>query len=110
MKSSFVSRNMSTDALQAKSLPPLSAINSRNSGTGGMSSASMRFCMSCVTNDDTPGKPPSIVGRCSAGLPTVATCRCAWRAMLIASRPKKVKKRFASIPSRRAPLAMNSPG
>src|ERR1051326_2231787 len=35
---------------------------------------------------------------------------CSWRALWTASRPKKVKNRFASIPSARAPLAMIRPG
>ena len=51
-----------------------------------------------------------MVGRWRPGLPTVAILMCSWRALWMASRPKKVKKRLASMPSARAPLAMISPG
>src|SRR6266508_5473412 len=59
---------------------------------------------------DTPGSPPSMVAKCRPGLPTVAILMWSWRALWIASRPKNVKNRFASMPSARAPLAMISPG
>jgi hypothetical protein len=35
---------------------------------------------------------------------------CSWRFREIASIPKNVKKRFASMPSMRAPFAMIRPG
>ncbi len=57
-----------------------------------------------------PGIAPSQVGRCMPGLPTVATLIFSLRSLRIASRPKKVKKRSASMPSIRAPLAMIRPG
>ena len=43
---------------------------------------------------------------CSPGLPTVAILMWSCRFLLIASRPKNVKNRLASMPSARAPLAM----
>ena len=60
--------------------------------------------------DDTPGSPPGHRGQVRPGLPTVATLMCSWRALWMASSPKKVKNRFASIPSARAPFAMISAG
>ena len=51
-----------------------------------------------------------MVGRWRPGLPTVASLMCSWRALWMASRPKNVKNRLASMPSARAPLAMISPG
>ena len=47
---------------------------------------------------------------CMPGLPTVATLILPIRFLMMASRPKNVKKRLASMPSIRAPLAMISPG
>ena len=47
---------------------------------------------------------------CMPGLPTVATLMCSMRLAWMASSPKNVKKRLASMPSARAPLAMISPG
>ena len=63
-----------------------------------------------VAMADMPGSPPSMVAMCMPGLPTVATLMCSKRFLWMASRPKKVKNRLASIPSARAPLAMISPG
>ena len=81
-----------------------------NSGIGGMSSSSIDLASWCVTIALMPGSPPSQVARCSPGLPTVATLMCSCRLRLIASIPKKVKNRLASMPSMRAPLAMIRPG
>ena len=57
-----------------------------------------------------PGRLPTMVARCRPGLPTVATLMCSCRFFVMASRPKKVKNRLASMPSARAPLAMMSAG
>src|SRR5688572_28250499 len=57
-----------------------------------------------------PGRPPAHVARCRPGLPTVEILMCSWRLAWMASRPKKVKNRLASMPSARAPLAMIRPG
>jgi len=81
-----------------------------NSGIGGISSFSISAANLCVTTADTPGKPPAQVARWRPGFPTVATLTWSCLALLIASSPKKVKNRFASIPSMRAPLAMINPG
>ena len=70
----------------------------------------MRLPSLWVTMADMPGTPPTHVARCRPGLPTDATLTCSLRALLIASSPKNVKKRFASIPSIRAPFAMISAG
>ena len=51
-----------------------------------------------------------MVARWRPGLPTVASLMWSWRAWWMASRPKNVKNRLASMPSARAPLAMISPG
>ncbi len=75
-----------------------------------MSSFSISVASLWVTRAETPGMPPAQVARCRPGLPTVATLTCSCLALLIASRPKKVKKRLASMPSMRAPLAMIKPG
>src|SRR6516162_3560394 len=99
MKSSLVRPNRSTEAWQAYRPAPVSAIISRNSGIGGMSSWPILRAMYWVITDDTPGRPPAQVARCRPGLPTVASLMCSWRALWMASRPKKVKKRFASMPS-----------
>ena len=63
-----------------------------------------------VASADMPGRPPTIVAMCMPGLPTVATLMCSMRLPWMASRPKNVKNRLASMPSARAPLAMISPG
>ena len=60
--------------------------------------------------EDTPGSPPAIVARCRPGLPTVATLMWSIVVRWTTSRPKNVKKRLASIPSARAPLAMINAG
>ena len=57
-----------------------------------------------------PGSAPTSVAMCMPGLPTVATLMCSMRFTWMASNPKNVKKRLASIPSALAPLAMMSPG
>ncbi|MCU0773219.1 MAG: hypothetical protein MUC74_01580 [Ideonella sp.] len=75
-----------------------------------MSSSPIFFIIMCVASADMPGSPPSIVGMCMAGLPTVATLMCSLRPFRIASSPKKVKNTCASMPSIRAPLARISPG
>jgi hypothetical protein len=75
-----------------------------------MSSSSIFFASWCVTSDDMPGTPPSQVGRWRPGSPTVETFTWLWRERWIASSPKNVKNRFASMPSMRAPFAMISPG
>ena len=110
MKSDFSILNRSTEALQAYMPAPVSEIISTNSGMEGMSSSSICFSIMWVMTELMPGKPPSQVATCRPGLPTVATLMCSWRLAWMASRPKKVKKRLASIPSARAPLAMIRPG
>jgi hypothetical protein len=77
-----------------------------NSGIGGMSSFSIRRFIMCVAIAETPGSPPSIVGMCMPGLPTVATLMWSMRSLRMASSPKNVKNRLAAMPSIRAPLAM----
>ena len=47
---------------------------------------------------------------CMPGLPTVATLILPILFLVIASMPKNVKNRLASMPSIRAPLAMIRPG
>ena len=81
-----------------------------NSGIDGMSSSSILWFMTFVMSVDTPGSPPANVGKWRPGLPTVAILMWSWRALWMASSPKNVKKRFASIPSARAPFAMISAG
>src|SRR6266568_2708753 len=81
-----------------------------NSPIGGISSFSISFFIIPVANDDMPGSAPRRVGMCIPGFPTVATFRLFIRFLMIASRPKKVKKTEASIPSMRAPLAIIRPG
>jgi hypothetical protein len=63
-----------------------------------------------VTSQEKPGIAPIHVGMCRPGFPTVATLIFSRRSLRIASSPKNVKKRSASMPSMRAPLAMISPG
>ena len=75
-----------------------------------MSSESILRAMWWIMTEETPGTPLAQVARCRPGLPTVASLMCSCRALWTALRPKKVKNRFASIPSARAPLAMISPG
>ena len=89
--------------------PPESWMSSMNSPIGGMSSFSICPPIILVAIHDMPG----IALQCrhvQAGVPTVATLTFAWRSFRIASSPKNVKKRSASIPSMRAPLAMISAG
>src|ERR1039457_1597946 len=81
-----------------------------NSGIGGMLSFPILRSMWCVITPGTPGSPPASVARCRPGLPTVAILMCSWRLRLMASRPKKVKNRLASMPSALGPLAMISAG
>ena len=81
-----------------------------NSGIGGMSIFSICRCIIRVASAEKPGMAPIQVGMCMPGFPTVATLIFSKRSLRIASSPKKVKKRSASIPSIRAPLAMISAG
>ena len=81
-----------------------------NSGIGGMSILSMVFFIMDVAMADMPGTAPSHVIMCMPGLPTVAILILLIRLVMIASNPKKVKNRLASMPSMRAPLAMIRPG
>jgi len=46
---------------------------------------------------ETPGRPPASVAKCRPGLPTAATLMCSHRFLWIASRPKNVKNRLASL-------------
>ena len=101
---------MSTLALQAYMPQPVSPIISMNSCSGGMSISSIFLVIMCVARADMPGRPPSRVGMCIPGLPTVATLMWSIRFFWTTSMPKKVKNRFASMPSARAPLAMISAG
>jgi hypothetical protein len=89
---------------------PVSPIISMNSGMDGMSRSPIFLFIMCVAMALMPGRPPSRVGMCIAGLPTVATLMCSMRCLWMASSPKKVKNRLASMPSARAPLAMIRPG
>ena len=81
-----------------------------NSRTGGMSILSICRLIILVASQDMPGIAPIQVGMCMPGLPTVPTLIFSIRSLRITSRPKKVKKRLASIPSMRAPLPMIRPG
>ena len=85
-------------------------MSSRNSPIGGMSSSSIFPAIIFVASQDMPGIAPTRVGMCIPGFPTVATRIFRWRSLRIASSPKKVKKRSASMPSIRAPFARISAG
>ena len=75
-----------------------------------MSSSDIFFSIILVAMADMPGSTPIRLAMCMPGLPTVATLMWSVRSRWMASSPKNVKKRLASIPSARAPLAMISPG
>jgi selenocysteine lyase/cysteine desulfurase len=72
-KSSIVSPNMSTVALQAYRRTPESATSSTNSGIGGMSIFSICRFIIRVASADMPGIAPIQVAMCMPGFPTVAT-------------------------------------
>ena len=76
----------------------------------GMSAIATHMMEKKMEEHDIPGRTPTRLAMCIPGLPTAATLMCSSRFEWMASSPKNVKNRLASIPSARAPLAMISPG